>query len=131
MRDQGRFFDFLEVIKRAESGEVMKEADYDKRLGKKALSLMKQYEIHFDPQCVIPSDDALADRIFQAAVDLFLDLGVYCTDTQRVIRLLEKNYNGHWKTVLKRSNMEEKKKRFLFTRERWKIREILSVFFLL
>ena len=86
MRDQGRFFDFLEVIKRAESGEVMKEADYDKRLGKKALSLMKQYEIHFDPQCVIPSDDALADRIFQAAVDLFLDLGVYCTDTQRVIR---------------------------------------------
>ena len=89
MKDQRRFFDFLEVIKRAEFGEVMKEADYDKRLGKKALSLMKQYEIHFDPQCVIPSDDALADRIFQAAVDLFLDLGVYCTDTQRVIRFTQ------------------------------------------
>jgi methylamine--corrinoid protein Co-methyltransferase len=86
MRDQSKFFDFIEVIKRAESGEAMKEADYDKRLGRKALSLMRQYEIHFDPQCVIPTDDALADRIYQAAVNLFLELGVYCTDTQRVIR---------------------------------------------
>ncbi len=86
MKDQGRFFDFLEVIRRAESGEMMKEADYDKRLGRKALSLMKQYEIRYDPECVIPADDGLADRVYQAAVDLFLDLGVYCTDTQRIIR---------------------------------------------
>jgi len=86
MRDQGRFFDFLEVIKRAESGEVMKEGDFDKRLGRKVLSLMKQYEIRYDPECVIPTDDGMADRVYQAAVDLFLDLGVYCTDTQRIIR---------------------------------------------
>jgi len=85
MRDHGNFFDFLEVIRRAESGEVMKEADFDKKLGKKVLSLMKQYEIRYDPKCVIPTDDGLADRVYQAAVDLFLDLGVYCTDTQRLI----------------------------------------------
>jgi methylamine--corrinoid protein Co-methyltransferase len=86
MREQGKFFDFLEVIRRAESGEMMKEADYDKKLGRRALALMKQYEIRFDPQSVVPADDGLADRVYQAAVDLFLDLGVYCTDTQRVIR---------------------------------------------
>jgi methylamine--corrinoid protein Co-methyltransferase len=86
MRDPGKCFDFLEVIKRAESGEMMKEADYDKTLGRKALALMRQYHIRFDPQSVIPADDGLADRVYQAARDLFLDLGVYCTDTQRVIR---------------------------------------------
>src|SRR4030042_2819145 len=86
MRDQGRFFDFLEVIKRAESGEVMKEGDYDKRLGKKVLSLMKQYEIRYDPECVIPTDDGMADRVYKAAVVLFFDLGVYCPNTQRIIR---------------------------------------------
>lgn len=89
MKDQKRFFDFIEVIRRAESGETMKETDYDRRLGKKVLSLMQQYEIRYDPQCVIPADEGLADRIFQAAVDLFLDLGVYCTDTQRVIRFTQ------------------------------------------
>jgi methylamine--corrinoid protein Co-methyltransferase len=67
----------------------MKEADYDKRLGKKVLSLMKQYEIRYDPQCVIPTDDGMADRVYKAAVDLFLDLGVYCTDTQRIIRFTQ------------------------------------------
>ncbi len=86
MRDHGKFFDFLEVIKRAESGEILKEADFDKKLGKKALALMKQYEIRYHPESVIPLDDGLADRVYQAAVDLFLDLGVYCTDTQRVMR---------------------------------------------
>jgi methylamine--corrinoid protein Co-methyltransferase len=89
MRDQGKFFNFLEVIKRAESGEMMKEADYDKKLGKRTSALMRQYEIRYDPNSVIPTDDGLVDRIFQAAVDLFLDLGVYCTDTQRVIRFTQ------------------------------------------
>jgi hypothetical protein len=49
MKDQGNFFDFLEVIKRAESGEMMKEGDYNKKLGKKTLALMKQFEIRYDP----------------------------------------------------------------------------------
>jgi tetratricopeptide (TPR) repeat protein len=91
MKDQKKFFDFLEVIKRAESGEMMKEADYDKKLGKKTLALMKQFEIRYDPNSVIPTDDGLADRVYQAAVDLFLDLGVYCTDTQRVIRFTKED----------------------------------------
>jgi methylamine--corrinoid protein Co-methyltransferase len=89
MRDQGKFFNFLEVIKRTESGERIKETDYDKKLGKKTLALTKQYEIRYDPNLLIPTNDGMVDRIFQAAVDLFLDLGVYCTDTQRVIRFTQ------------------------------------------
>ena len=86
MVGQDDFFDFLEVIRRADSGEPMKEGDYDKRMGRKALELSKQYGIRYQPDSVVPEDDGLADRVYQAAVSLFLDLGVYCTDTQRVIR---------------------------------------------
>jgi methylamine---corrinoid protein Co-methyltransferase len=86
MNGKGEFFDFMEVIRRADSGEPMKEGDYDKQMGRKALELVKQYEIRFRPDTVVPEDDGLADRVYQAAVSFFLQLGVFCTDTQRVIR---------------------------------------------
>ena len=89
MKGSGQFFDFLEVIRRAEAGESVKEVDYDKWMGRRATQLSKQYEIRYVPESVIPSDDGMADRIYKAAVDLFLDLGVYCTDTQRVIRFTQ------------------------------------------
>lgn len=82
----GEFFDFLEVIRRAESGEKVREGDFDRNIGRKTLELSKKYEIHYRPDWVIPTDDGLADRIYQAGVELFLDLGVFCMDTQRVIR---------------------------------------------
>lgn len=86
MKEKGRFFDFIEVIRRAESGEPIKEAEYDRKIGRCALELVKRYDIRYTPECVIPENDGLADRLFEAAVSLFLELGVYCTDTQRIIR---------------------------------------------
>jgi len=99
MKGQGKFFDFIEVIRRAESGEMMKEAEFDKRLAKKTLTLMRQYEIHYDPYSLIPTEDSLADRIYEAAVALFLDLGVYCTDTQKVIRFTREELQGSLENV--------------------------------
>ncbi len=85
----GEFFDFLEVIRRAESGERVREEDFDKKIGKKTLDLRKKYEINFHPESVVSTDDGLADRLYQAGVELFLGLGVFCIDTQRVIRFTE------------------------------------------
>ncbi len=82
---RGEFFNFLEVIQRAESGEKIREGDFDRKIGRKALELQKKYEIRYRPEMVIPTDDGLADRLYQAGVDLFLDIGVFCMDTQRVI----------------------------------------------
>jgi methylamine--corrinoid protein Co-methyltransferase len=78
--------DFWDAADQCETGEYMKEAEFDRKVAPLAHSIVKKYDIRFDPEQVIPSDDDLADRMFQAGVELFLELGVYCKDTGRIIR---------------------------------------------
>jgi methylamine--corrinoid protein Co-methyltransferase len=78
--------DFWDAAEQCESGEYMKEADFDRQVALVANRLVKKYDIKFDPEQVIPSDDDLADRMYQAGYELFLELGVYCKDTGRIIR---------------------------------------------
>jgi methylamine---corrinoid protein Co-methyltransferase len=77
---------FWDAAFQCESGEYMKEPDFDRRVALLANQLVQKYGIKFDPEQVIPSDDDLADRMFQAGVELFLELGVYCKDTGRIIK---------------------------------------------
>jgi methylamine--corrinoid protein Co-methyltransferase len=78
--------DFWEVVRRSENGEMMAEGEFDRRVGRVAREMAKKHDIKYDPQEVISSDDRLADRLFDAAVGFFLEVGVYCTDTGRVMR---------------------------------------------
>jgi hypothetical protein len=48
--------------------------------------LVKEYDIKFDPERPVSSDGAMADRVFQAGVQLFHEIGVYHMDTSRVIK---------------------------------------------
>ena len=73
------------IVQRSENGPYMKEADYDLALSKAVARLVKEYKISYDPQVLVPSDDDLADRVYQASVDLFLEMGVYNQSTQRRI----------------------------------------------
>jgi methylamine--corrinoid protein Co-methyltransferase len=77
---------FWDVVARSESGPLVKEKEFDLQLGRFARQLAEQYDIHYDPKKVIPADDELADRVFQASFDLFLQLGIYCRDTGRLIQ---------------------------------------------
>ncbi len=78
--------DFLEVCRRAVSGPLMQENKFDnERFFPKIMELTKKYEIQHDLENPVSRDDALADAIFEAAVDLVSEVGVYCTDTQRII----------------------------------------------
>ena len=77
---------FWDVVARCDKGERMKETDYDLLLWQKVSELVKRYDIHFDRDRVVPSEDGLADRAFEAAMDLFLAIGFYCLDTERVVR---------------------------------------------
>lgn len=78
--------DFWEVVRRSEKGEMLAEGEFDRRVGKAAREVTKRYEIRFDGENVIPSDETLPNRVFDAAIDFFLQVGVYCTDTGRVMR---------------------------------------------
>ena len=77
----------LDVCERARKGPTLAAESFDldgvyltlKRLAKK-------YDIRYDPRTPVPSDDALADKVFDAALDFFVECGVYFQDTHSAIR---------------------------------------------
>jgi methylamine--corrinoid protein Co-methyltransferase len=74
-----------ETVRRSETGPYMKEKDYEMALSRRTAELVKEYAIKFDPTVLVPADDDLADRVYAASVQLFLDMGVYNMSTQRRI----------------------------------------------
>jgi len=79
--------DFFEVIRRAINGAYCAEQDFAmKILVPKLRGVIKKYGIRYDPDTAVPSDDNLADRVFEAGVELCAEVGCYCRDTSRIIR---------------------------------------------
>lgn len=78
---------FWEIIGRSRTGERQEEKSFDLSIFREAERLKRLYEIRYDPENPIPSDDAMADRLFDAALELYVQVGTYCMDTGRVIKL--------------------------------------------
>lgn len=76
----------FEFQKRAVEGPVMKTDEFDLMIARKVRQLLKKYEVKYDPEQLI-IDDASADAIFQAGVELLAEVGMYHNETQRVIKL--------------------------------------------
>ncbi len=74
-----------EIVKRSETGPYQKEADFEMSLATRVAELVRAYGIKYDPQVLIPSDDDMADRLYQAGLQLFLDMGAYNQSTERRI----------------------------------------------
>jgi methylamine--corrinoid protein Co-methyltransferase len=75
-----------EIVHRSQSGPFMKDRDFDMTLARKVMELVRKYDIRFDRATLVPSDDDLADRVWQAGLELFLEVGVYNMSTSRVIK---------------------------------------------
>lgn len=75
-----------EIFRRSRAGKYMNETEYDLMVARQVQELVEEYEISYDPELVCPSDDAMADRVFQAGLQLLADVGAYHLDTERVIR---------------------------------------------
>ncbi|MFH2076228.1 MAG: monomethylamine:corrinoid methyltransferase [Pseudomonadota bacterium] len=75
-------------MRRAATGPIMAEKDFMmKRLIPAIRETLKTYDIIPDMADPVSKDDALADRLFQAAYSLLTRTGVYCEATNRVIEL--------------------------------------------
>jgi methylamine--corrinoid protein Co-methyltransferase len=74
-----------EIVKRSETGPFTREKDYEMALARRTAELAAQFEIKYDPAVLVPADDDMADRLYQAGRQLFLDLGVYNMSTERCI----------------------------------------------
>ena len=81
---------FTEIIDRSLKGPFCSEKDFDlKVFVPKLREVIKKYEIKYDPENPIPSDNDLADRVFKAGVEFYTNIGTYCVDTERIIKFTE------------------------------------------
>jgi methylamine--corrinoid protein Co-methyltransferase len=82
----GRFWN---IIRRGEEGPIVPVKDFDLNLFKTARELVKKYELKYDPENLVPTDEDLIDNAFKAACELLLKVGVYNEDSSRVIHIKE------------------------------------------
>jgi methylamine--corrinoid protein Co-methyltransferase len=76
-----------EMYDRAETGPKMAELDFDMGMVTEVRQLLTRYpEIKYKPENVVPQEDALADQLFEAALDLATKVGLFVLDTGRVAR---------------------------------------------
>jgi len=87
--------DFVEVCRRLNSGPTVTEKDFDLQVVfPKMRETIQKYGIKYDPENPVPSDDALADRVFEAAVDFFSQVGVFCKDTRKIAKFTREEILG-------------------------------------
>jgi hypothetical protein len=64
----------------------MREADFDlQRLVPKSREVVQKYGIKCNRETPVPMDDAMADAVFEAAVEFFLEVGCFVKGNNRVI----------------------------------------------
>ena len=79
-----------QFLDRANTGPFCEVDDFNKKLFMpKMKEVIKKYGIKYDPDQPVNVDDDLADRVWQAAVELFLYVGVLNVDTHRRIIIEE------------------------------------------
>jgi len=77
----------LSVLDKAENGPVLEEKDWDiKYINQAIKSLIQKYDIQWDAETMVPADDALADRLWEAGMELARETGVYCLETKRQMK---------------------------------------------
>ncbi len=79
----------LRALDRAHSGPVVSTRQWDvERVPGKIMEALRKHRLAgtCNPQEPINTSDELADRFFDAAVELAAELGILCVDTERVIQ---------------------------------------------
>jgi methylamine--corrinoid protein Co-methyltransferase len=77
---------FWDIIERAEQGKSLDVNDWDRQVGKVAAEVVARFDLKYDPENPVPADDGLADRMYEAGIELFTRLGIYCIDTGKVLQ---------------------------------------------
>ena len=78
---------FIDVIDRAATGPMMTQKDFDLKVFIPSLrNVLKKYDLKRKSEEVVNTDDSYADRVFEAAVEFYSEVGTYITDTERIIK---------------------------------------------
>ena len=74
----------IEYFERSKNGKRMEPAEFDDILMDTAMDLVDEYDLDFDLDEIVASDER-ADAVFEAAVDFLSQVGLYNTTVKRVI----------------------------------------------
>lgn len=78
----------IDFMERATSGPIVLEDDFNmKCLIPNVRKIVKDFSIKYTPENPVPADDDFADRLFEAAIEFVVRTGIYCDDTNRVIKI--------------------------------------------
>ena len=78
---------YLDILARAKYGERLTKAEWDMDcIVLPVRQLVRKYQLTRDANQIIPQDDNLIDRLFQAGMELAVASGIYCIATGRVIK---------------------------------------------
>ena len=81
---------FWEMLDRTTTGPIMREEEFETELFPTVMAdVVDRHKISWDPDEPIMFDPAMADEIFQAGVELLLEVGLYCKDTRRIVKFTE------------------------------------------
>jgi len=76
----------VDYLKKITEGSMYTEKDfYLKLMIPKIKKIIKEYDLHYNKESIIVNDDNLANRVFEAAIELIAEVGIYCENTNRVI----------------------------------------------
>lgn len=76
----------FDTIDRIDKGKRVREEEFDLNIAKRLKELVEKFEIKYNFNHVVNEDDAMADRLFEAAFILATEIGLYCLDTNRVAK---------------------------------------------
>ena len=80
----------FETYDRARTGPRVDEKEWDRKITfKTANKLKEKYNLKFDRSKIIPTDTDMIDRLYQAGLEMLVEMGVFCMDTGRVIKYTE------------------------------------------
>ncbi len=110
---------FWEVLDRAcNTGAITNVKEFDMKIFKVASRLVKEFDIRYDPEIFVPSDDSLADDVWKAGLELFNDIGMYCLSSGRVIKFDESEVKEALREVRGEVEIGEGGERRVVTRTR-------------
>ena len=80
----------FETYDRFRTGPKVSEEEWDQVLTFKAAHAIKEkYKLQFDRSKIVPTDNDLCDRLFQAGVEMLVTQGYFNMDTSRVCHYTE------------------------------------------
>lgn len=105
-----------DVWSRAETGPICPTRKFDTRVyWMKLKEIAKEYALTYDPEIIVPTDETLIDDAYRAGMDLAVEVGVLCTDTERIIKFEEKELKETIRNLPKETTIGEGKDKVIVT----------------